>query len=307
MDDDLRALSALLAKPGPSRDTVDRGRRRLQHALCHPARRRMVRPRWSGWVAASAGLAAAAAAVTVAVASGPVATVGPGSEPGGPPPAAVRLSGRQILLAAATAAAHRPAASGIYWYVKTANVPWGSNHVAQSEEIWTRRDGRSWTRFDAPGQGVRKVQGSRAFFLEDTTITFRQIQRLPASPAALERWVVGVVRHEPGVARSATDIFVSETLMALLYQVPALPNVRAAAFRALAALPYVKSLGPVQGGQDLLIANSGGDRTNLVVNTATSHLVRYSAYGIGRGATIHKGSVLIVAAEWTNRLPKGAG
>lgn len=305
MDDDLRALIALLAKPGPSDDTVDRGRRRLQRAIREPVRRRMVRPRWSGWLAAAAGLAAAAAAVTVA--SGPVATVGTRSMPGNPPPAAIRLSGRQILLAAATSAAHRPAASGTYWYVKTAEIPWHSNHAEQSDEIWTRRDGRSWTRSDAPGQGVREVRGPRGFFIDDTTITFRQIQRLPNGPAALDRWAVGMVRHEPGVPRSAEDIFVSDTLMALLYQVPAPPNVRAAAFRALASLRYVKSLSPVRGGQDLLIVSSSGVRINLVVNPATSRLVRYSAYGIGRGVIIHKDSVLIVAAAWTNRLPKGAG
>jgi hypothetical protein len=83
--------------------------------------------------------------------------------------------------------------------------------------------------------------------------------------------------------------------------VPAPPKVRAAAFRALASLPGVRSLGPVKGGQGLLLPDPDG-KNMLVVDPATSQVRGLSSDVIdGRKVS---GSSAITAAEWTNLLPK---
>jgi hypothetical protein len=91
--------------------------------------------------------------------------------------------------------------------------------------------------------------------------------------------------------------FVPETLISLLWQVPAPPAVRAAAFEALAAWPGVKSLGPVKGGVGLLIKLRrvpAADWPRLVVDPATA-LVR--SEGDAKAITV-------IHTRWTNRLPK---
>jgi hypothetical protein len=64
------------------------------------------------------------------------------------PPALAHLPGRQILLAAATAAQAQPKRSGIYWHVKMVfQVPHSKAQPGKalgSQETWTRRDGQQW-------------------------------------------------------------------------------------------------------------------------------------------------------------------
>src|SRR3954463_13131468 len=105
--DELQLLRAVLTEPDPSGDVVDRSRQRLRTTMRDPARRRR-----APWMAAALGLTAAAT-VAVVIASNVTA---PPTAPAGPP-AAADLSGRQVLLAAATTAESRPATSGTYWHV----------------------------------------------------------------------------------------------------------------------------------------------------------------------------------------------
>ncbi|MGD0553898.1 MAG: hypothetical protein ABSA93_02845 [Streptosporangiaceae bacterium] len=118
-------------------------------------------------------------------------------------------------------------------------------------------------------------------------LTYDETQQLPTNPAPLKAWLA---RYE------RTDISMADALIALQFEVPAPPRVRAAAYRVLASFPDVKNLGPVKGGQELLISfPSGGGWIKLVVDPATS---------LVRNETDAKVATTIEAAGWTNQLPR---
>jgi hypothetical protein len=81
--------------------------------------------------------------------------------------------------------------------------------------------------------------------------------------------------------------------------VPAPPQVRAAAFRAMAAMPGVTSLGPVHGGQRLRFSLGSHQFATLAVDPATSQ-VRDTLTVVGVHGEVSSDSV---SAQWTNRLP----
>jgi hypothetical protein len=299
--DDLEALGTLLAKPGPSGELVDRGRRRLQQATCEPVRRRPSR-RLAGGVAL--GLAAAVGAVIVVVV--------PGSKPPGTKPvpgakpvvstAADHRSGRQILLAAATSAEAKPAGSGTYWHVKTVYTVAGRPRPT-SMETWTRRDGRRWLAWGGPGT-VIEMQGTSTFVLADAPVSLARIQSLPTTPAALKARVAYAARHgvDGRVPADALGGFVLDSLISLLAELPAPPKVRAAAFRAIALSPGVRRLGAVKGGQGLLFSASGTE-TRLTVDPATSLVHDVTKTSAPGGKVEKRVTDSFVTAEWTNRLP----
>jgi hypothetical protein len=295
MDDDLRALGALLAKPGPSSYTVDRGRHQLQQAIIRPASHcgtATGRGR-TRWLAAGAGLTAAAAITAALV-------------PGGSHGAATPLSARQILLDAATTAAAGSTTSGTYWHIKVVGVRYdpASTHAV---ETWRLRDGALWV-LDPAGTGVWANENLGGFPISPAgaETTFAQIQRLPESPAALEAWAANTIKPL-GYPASSVPGEIAITLSNLIATTPASPAVRAAAFRALALLPNVKSLGQADGGQALLIgwtpfpANKAaggpvpkGD-IKVVIDMATARV---------RSITTSKDTETIITEGWTNQIPK---
>jgi hypothetical protein len=316
MDDDLRALGVLLAKPDPSSQTVERGRRQLQQAILRPASRRraMTGPSRRRRLAAGAGLTAAAAAAAA------VALV-----PGGPlNTAPVRMSATQVLLAAATAAAAQPS-SGTYWHVKEVydnyQPAFGHPHgtwtwTRYTQETWTNRDGAFWVPDSAAGTGVVPLGGPGGFSVASSDLTFSQLQRLPESPAALKAWITHSFEHPAYVqfgipTASVLPGYVLTTLVRLLTDMPVPPAVRAAAFRALASMPNVKSLGPADGGQALLITGPppainhlgvklprgpvpAGD-TELIIDTTTAQV---------RSIMTSQSTETIITEGWTNQMPQ---
>ncbi|WP_433234214.1 hypothetical protein [Actinomadura nitritigenes] len=88
-------------------------------------------------------------------------------------------------------------------------------------------------------------------------------------------------------------------LVGLFSGTPAPPEVRSAAFRALAALPGLKSLGRVSGGQGLLLP--GPSKNMLVVDPRTSK-VTGTIEEVVNGRRLY-GSNATLVAEWTNELP----
>jgi hypothetical protein len=317
MDDDLRALGVLLAKPGPSSQTVERGRHQLQQAILRPASRRraMTGPSRTRRLAAGVGLTAAAAAAAIAalVPGGPLNT------------APVRLSARQVLLAAATAAAAQPS-SGAYWHVKEVydfdQPPFGHPRgtwkwTRYTQETWTNRDGAFWVPDSAAGTGVVPLGGPGGFSVASSDLTFNQLQRLPESPAALKAWITHSFEH-PAYAQmgipsaSVLPGYVLTTLVRLITDMPVPPAVRAAAFRALASMPNVTSLGPADGGQALLITGPpppasslpgvklprgpvpAGD-TELIIDPTTAQV---------RSITTSESTETVIAEGWTNQMPK---
>jgi hypothetical protein len=82
-------------------------------------------------------------------------------------------------------------------------------------------------------------------------LTADQIRALPSDPAALKQWLIGVIqkRNLP----HKTDVELGESLFAgvqnLLFFNPITPQVRAAAYKVLAGMPGVTSLGAVKDGE----------------------------------------------------------
>ncbi|MFF0306696.1 CU044_5270 family protein [Streptosporangium sp. NPDC004379] len=309
--DDLEMLHEARPRPAaPSHAAHTAAREALvRHAVASPAAparrdRRFLPSRTRILLAASAALAAGAAAVTVVVA-GPAGAPAVTSAVSAGPTTVVQRSGRQILLAAATAAAAAPEEPGAYWYVKTVNtdtVP-GQEPATSSVETWTARDGRSWVRRSGKGE-VEKNDGGHGhwtdgFDLEGTRLSYEQIQGLPTGPDDLVAWLT---EHATGVLNEEAARYVP--LLDVLSRMPAPPEVREAAFRALAALPDVRSLGTADGGESLLLKVSDGE-IKLVVDVEAARL-RESAFTPASTKPGKDGAIRTEKAEWTDDLPETA-
>jgi len=299
MDDDLRTLGTLLATPEPSEATIGRGRQRLVAAIASPARRHRVAAGGrfnrgpAAWLAGGLGLAAAATAAAVLLASGDAPAVR-GSHPRitAPSDAAAQQAGQRILLTAATSAAAQPL--GTYWHFKIQTTLGGSS---SANEEWVAQDGRYWSAQPAcdsiPAGVVAEGPGYGGFaYQAGDFLTYQVTEDLPTSPAALSAWFA---RYAP--PGTGTEVWLIESFSALEWQVPAPPRVRAAAFQALAALPGVTSLGPVPGGQELLITppQDPSQWEEFVIDPA-SGLVVSDNNG--------KATITIEADSWTNHLPR---
>lgn len=286
--DELELLGATLTKPDPSAETVDRRRHQLQNAMREPVRRRRSRrPVIAIGVAAATG--AAAVAIVVTGGESPDSTSRDGT-------AVVQMSGPQVLLAAATVAETKPAASGTYWHVKKA-APSSGDH--QTVETWTTADGRRWIRFD--GGTLRKVPGRQPVTVRGTDLGIAEIAKLPTSAAGLKATLLKSRTTEQKHAQITKETNLLLLLTDLLSDVPAPPKVRAAALRALATLPHVKNLGKVPGGQSLLFAGDGGG-TKLVVNPKTSE-VNAEGYADINGKQESMGGITSTS-RWTDELPR---
>jgi hypothetical protein len=79
-------------------------------------------------------------------------------------------------------------------------------------------------------------------------LTFQQLQRLPATPEELRARLVADARHhlDPSASAEVINQNVANELADLLIYLPVPPGVRAAAYRALANMPQVTSIGPMR-------------------------------------------------------------
>ncbi|MFJ2031148.1 CU044_5270 family protein [Streptosporangium sp. NPDC087985] len=289
--DELKKVRELYGEPQPDPFLKERVRGLLEG---EPRRRPRLR---LSWTVAVAGLAASAVAVAVMVPGMSVPeTSAPGmSAPGtsvpetsgesGAPSGVMTISGRSILLAAATTAESDPTATSTYWRVRKLyrqthpeQLGTGANRyrVVESRltEQWVARDGRVWSgsrtlgvrprsaadeeawRRDgsptewssqgdvlstSPEKGeLKAVTGKVPFSMAGREMTFEQLQKLPVAPAALKDWVTKAVHDVPA---GTLDGVVADALSGLLWSKPSPPDVRAAAYRALAELPNVRYLG----------------------------------------------------------------
>ncbi|WIY04357.1 CU044_5270 family protein [Amycolatopsis mongoliensis] len=279
---DLETLRAALLPDEPAQDVVDRSRHRLQNHMLGRRRKRVLP------LAIGAGLAAAAAAVAVVVTAVP----GPPAPP--PPPQAVAPvdPGRQILLAAATAAERAQVGAGKYWHTttKVGKATW---------EYWTTTDGQEWYRGEITHGKAKLLPRARPIRINgDDDVTLSTILALPADPAALRDWLAdGLTRH--GTPANQRDTAVLQSLIDLVSTVPAPPAVRAAAFRAIAAYPDVSALPDGKG-----VRLPGGGR--LVVDPATGQVDGSSVFLGPDGQPAHdaNGDTYAVSGEWTDDLPQ---
>ena len=100
----------------------------------------------------------------------------------------------------------------------------------------------------APGTASLSAGQDTFVVVEGRELTFEQLQRLPDDPQALRDWVVDASEDDldPSVSAEIIDLNVAEVLANLLVDVPVPPGVRAAAYRALAGMPNVRSSGPTR-------------------------------------------------------------
>jgi hypothetical protein len=282
------------------------------------------RRRRAGLLAGGLGLAAAGVAAVIVVAlAGPVV-------PGAPAPAghhgpAGQSAAQRFLLDAAATAAARPGRSGTYWYVGATISVSGSR---ENDMIWFTRNGlkswlwvgskkhggylHNWVRWSRPGWSLllgaadsqlpfaMLTRGKNTPQLFSSVarigwVSFRQLQSLPTSPAVLKARIATLTRNN----EVPESVAVFGSLVNLVTGLPTPPQVRAAAFRALATLPIVTAAVPVRGRPALRINTSmflGPRYTTLVVDPATSRVRAVMGYGSSESVSM--------TARWVNsRIP----
>ncbi|WP_049557424.1 CU044_5270 family protein [Nonomuraea sp. SBT364] len=284
MDDLDTSLATLLAKPEPSAEAIARSRGRLQTRTTRGRGRRRI-----GWLAPGLGLVAAAAAAVVLVGTGVTSPTAP-------------ASGREVLLMAAVSAERTPEASGDYWHVTRR---W-SDPEMPLEESWTTRDGRRWSR-NGPGDPPGTVVAGRGpLTLKAAELDFEDLEALPADPEALRARIAELPEHDrdPDVPEERSPQALP--LISLITELPAPAEVRSAAFRALAAMPEVSRTGTVDGGEELLITDTDGERQiRLVVDPGTARVTRtnYLHTYDGDVAGTPDGFIAI-STGWTDQPPR---
>ncbi|WP_214102561.1 CU044_5270 family protein [Acrocarpospora catenulata] len=295
----------------PSLDPLARARVR-ERLTAAPRRRRR---RLTGMVAL-AGAVAVAAATLIAL---------PDPEISGP--------GRSILLAAAHSAESGGEVSGAYWRVRklirrTYPERLGSGYwmvESRLAELWVARDGRVWAgarslgvrprtpadelawRKDGaptawpglpgdPGKGTLTATGGVPFSMAGQGMTIDQIRDLPADPGRLRALV------EP-----LGEGLVADALSGLLWSKPSPPEVRAAAYRALADLPEVRYLGERTDEQgrrgaafSFALPDPPGTRRTLIIDSATSRVLSSVTDAPG---ILNDQTELVLEAGWTDRKP----
>jgi hypothetical protein len=145
-------------------------------------------------------------------------------------------------------------------------------------------------------------------------VSFTQLQKLPTKPDALQAWITDALKHSdvrtsagrPDATMQKRLVF--DGLVSLVSQLPAPPKVRAAAFRAIASYPNVKSLGAAKGGQGLLISLPEDGQARLVVDPATSQVRNTNFFVTADGAEVlvSRGALrsVTIVTEWTDLPPK---
>ncbi|WP_424529138.1 CU044_5270 family protein [Sphaerisporangium viridialbum] len=378
--DQLRA-----ARPAHLDTPVDEGTRaaELSYAM---ARARTVRARtiakpvWGGLALAGA---ATVTAVAVAV-SGTGGTTPRAPSRAEAAPAAtsaapvVRLSAKQILLAAADSSLRAPAATGAYWYVDSvigvANEA-GTRarylvHSTTSHRLWIARspEGESW--FVDRNLGTRPAKGAedawardgsptkwsvevpepkaddknalgrmeldstpgrpfgnpinigdKVFELAGKNVSVADLQALPTTAAALkQRLLQGYAGHgtESDDPQDA-DSWLYQVTSGLLRDMPVKPAVRAAAYKVLAGLDGVRSLGEVtdtlgRTGQGIARPENwsgGGFERQLVIDPETGILLTDQIVAVrptGGYAWAEPGTPIwweaTTEASWTDKAPE---
>jgi hypothetical protein len=126
-------------------------------------------------------------------------------------------------------------------------------------------------------------------------VSFGQLLRLPTSPAALKARLTALARR-PAILTGPAAVF--ESLINLVTELPAPPQVRAAAFRALATSPIVIRAVTVDGHPGLRMSTSRFSwlrSATLVVDPATSQV---------QAVVNAEGGSTSVTAGWVNQIPQ---
>ncbi|MEV4004080.1 CU044_5270 family protein [Actinomadura sp. NPDC049753] len=167
--------------------------------------------------------------------------------------------------------------------------------------------------------GSALVDGDKVFWL-GRNVTMKDLRALPSDPkrlkAELLRWYKG---HDTESNRPmASDLWLYTVARGLVMDMPVKPAVRAAAFRMLAGLPAVRSLGKVtdpQGRTGNAIAldektPQGVIREQMIIDLASGTALASMNVMVApaAGASVPAGrtmnSTTLIGAEWTDSKPR---
>ncbi|NVI88435.1 CU044_5270 family protein [Actinomadura sp. BRA 177] len=181
---------------------------------------------------------------------------------------------------------------------------------------------KSFTAKTAPGRpevsSSPLVDGDKVFWL-GRNVTMKDLRSLPSDPkrlkAELLRWYKGhgTESNDP----MSSDEWLYQVARGLVMDMPVKPEVRAAGFRMLAALPAVKSVGKVQDpqgrtGNAIAVDEKtprGVIRHQLIIDLSTGtalasqNIMLVPAAGTQTPSGRTEGSTVTLTTEWTNSHP----
>jgi hypothetical protein len=178
----------------------------------------------------------------------------------------------------------------------------------------------------SPGTASLTQVGPKAFQItEGHDLTFGQLQRLPTGAGALRAWLIRIARHDldPSASAAVINLNVEEELSNLLVDFPVPPAVRASAFRALAGMPGVTSIGPARDelGRTGIGIEIHGPRRAVLVSDGSAVAAREGRFTrvliidpktssvLADGVTVGPSprpviDTLIVQVGWSNEAPQ---
>jgi len=186
--------------------------------------------------------------------------------------------------------------------------------AAGSPTKWTLdSDGANVVLSTQPSAGELSKDTESPRYLEDIgQLSLEQVRHLPDDQKALRDWVTSQIHKQMGYAPGSanSDQLLFGFLSRMLLDTPAEPKVRAAAFRILADIPAVESLGIVKddsgrSGQGVEFSN-GVETERLVIDAATHMLLadEISSRPKGMEMPAKESSTLVLTAEWSDAAPQ---
>ncbi|MEV4242081.1 CU044_5270 family protein [Streptosporangium canum] len=160
----------------------------------------------------------------------------------------------------------------------------------------------------SPGEGkLIPRKGEQKFhLLGGEQLTLEEIKALPADPEALKNRMLEAIRAS-GVVEESVDDNLPRALASLLYELPTSPEVRGAAYRALAALPSVRVEGDTTDPRGrpgvavtFPIQHDQPTQGKLIVDRDTSMVLAFLVTGMpGKGDRTE----VVLEAGWTDSEP----
>ncbi|SBT53144.1 CU044_5270 family protein [Micromonospora narathiwatensis] len=157
--------------------------------------------------------------------------------------------------------------------------------------------------------------GNAPYFLAGGPISRAELAAVPTEPAALKAWLLK--RLKASEVQEATHYSLFWSARTILFDLPVSPQVRAAAYRMLADLPGVTSLGEVtdqrgRAGMAVGFARKGDgghwSQTRLIIDPRTGQALASESWDLGSGRAPKatgtlQSYVLVVSAGFTNDSP----
>ncbi|MGW1062023.1 CU044_5270 family protein [Micromonospora rubida] len=164
-----------------------------------------------------------------------------------------------------------------------------------------------------PGEGTLSRDTDAPRYLEDLgRLSLGQVRQLPDEEGALRAWVSSRIQTDMGFAPGSRDgnRLLFGFLGRMLLDTPAPPKVRAAAFRILADIPGVRSLGTVKdesgrSGQGVEFRDDS-TTVRLIVDPSTHRLLGEKTTSTPKGlkAPAKQSSTVVLTAEWSDAAPQ---